>query len=74
MVQVACRRCRPTSRARRWIRRWFGETLDAPRGLSRNILFDTLLRQAMLLLAVASLVWFAVPLVPRPLMRLKTEV
>jgi two-component system sensor histidine kinase TctE len=51
-----------------------GETLDARRGLSRKILFDTLLRQAIMLLAVASLVWFAVRLVLRPLMRLKMEV
>jgi two-component system sensor histidine kinase TctE len=51
-----------------------GETLDARRGLSRKILFDTLLRQSIMLLAVASLVWFAVRLVLRPLMRLKNEV
>jgi two-component system sensor histidine kinase TctE len=51
-----------------------GETLDARRGLSRQILLDTLLRQAGMLLAVAALVWFAVRLVLRPLMRLKTEV
>ncbi|NHZ81083.1 sensor histidine kinase [Massilia sp. CCM 8695] len=51
-----------------------GETLDARRGLSRKILFDTLLRQAVMVLAVASLVWFAVRLVLRPLMRLKIEV
>jgi two-component system sensor histidine kinase TctE len=51
-----------------------GETLDARRGLSRKILFDTLLRQAVMLLAVATLVWFAVRLVLRPLMRLKIEV
>jgi two-component system sensor histidine kinase TctE len=51
-----------------------GETLDARNGLSRKILFDTLLRQAIMLLAVASLVWFAVRLVLRPLMRLKSEV
>jgi two-component system sensor histidine kinase TctE len=51
-----------------------GETLDARRGLSRKILFDTLLRQAAMLLAVATLVWFAVRLVLRPLMRLKMEV
>lgn len=51
-----------------------GETLDARRGLSRKILFDTLLRQAVMVLAVASLVWFAVRLVLRPLMRLKLEV
>jgi two-component system sensor histidine kinase TctE len=51
-----------------------GETLDARRGLTRKILFDTLLRQGLMLLAVASLVWFAVGLVLRPLMRLKNEV
>ncbi|RSZ58979.1 sensor histidine kinase [Massilia atriviolacea] len=51
-----------------------GETLDARRGLSRKILIDTLLRQAVMVLAVASLVWFAVRLVLRPLMRLKLEV
>ena len=51
-----------------------GETLDARRDLSRKILVDTLLHQAIMLLAVASLVWFAVRLVLRPLMRLKSEV
>jgi two-component system sensor histidine kinase TctE len=51
-----------------------GETLDARRGLSRKILIDTLVRQAALVLAVATLVWFAVRLVLRPLMRLKIEV
>jgi two-component system sensor histidine kinase TctE len=51
-----------------------GETLDARRALSRRILVSTLLRQALLVLAVASLVWFAVRLVLRPLMRLKSEV
>jgi two-component system sensor histidine kinase TctE len=51
-----------------------GETLDARRGLSRKILIDTLVRQALMVLAVATLVWFAVRLVLRPLMRLKTEV
>ncbi len=51
-----------------------GETLDARRGLSRKILFDTLLRQGAMLLAVATLVWFAVRLVLAPLMRLKEEV
>jgi two-component system sensor histidine kinase TctE len=51
-----------------------GETLDARRALSRRILLGTLWRQALLVLAVASLVWFAVRLVLRPLMRLKTEV
>ena len=51
-----------------------GETLDARRGLSRKILLSTLSRQAMLILAVASLVWIAVKLVLRPLMQLKTVV
>jgi two-component system sensor histidine kinase TctE len=51
-----------------------GETLDARRALSRRILVSTLLRQALLVLAVATLVWFAVRLVLRPLMRLKSEV
>jgi two-component system sensor histidine kinase TctE len=51
-----------------------GETLEARRALSRRILLNTLLRQAVLVLAVATLVWFAVRLVLRPLMRLKSEV
>jgi len=51
-----------------------GETLDARRALSRRILVNTLLRQALMVLAVATLVWFAVRLVLRPLMRLKNEV
>ena len=51
-----------------------GETLDARRALSRRILLNTLLRQALLVLAVATLVWFAVRLVLRPLMDLKHEV
>lgn len=51
-----------------------GETLGARRGLSRQILFDTLWRQAGLVLAVALLVWIAVRLVLRPLMRLKGTV
>jgi two-component system sensor histidine kinase TctE len=51
-----------------------GETLEARRALSRRILTGTLLRQAVLVLAVATLVWFAVRLVLRPLMRLKSEV
>ena len=51
-----------------------GETLDARRGLSRKILLSTLSRQAMLILAVASLVWISVKLVLRPLMQLKTVV
>ena len=51
-----------------------GETLDARRALSRRILLNTLLRQALMVLAVATLVWFAVRLVLRPLMDLKHEV
>lgn len=51
-----------------------GETVDARRALSRSILIDTLLRQALLVLAVATLVWFAVRLVLKPLMNLKNEV
>lgn len=51
-----------------------GETLDARHALSRRILVNTLLRQALLVLAVATLVWFAVRLVLRPLMDLKNEV
>jgi two-component system sensor histidine kinase TctE len=50
-----------------------GETLDARRALSRRILLNTLARQAILVLAVATLVWFAVRLVLSPLMRLKDE-
>jgi two-component system sensor histidine kinase TctE len=51
-----------------------GETLEARRVLSNQILFDTLLWQALLLAAVALLVWFAVRLVLQPLMRLKIAV
>ena len=51
-----------------------GETMDARRGLSNQILFDTLIWQAGLVLAVALLVWFAVRLVLQPLMRLKLAV
>ncbi|MRW89292.1 HAMP domain-containing protein [Duganella sp. FT80W] len=51
-----------------------GETLEARRVLSNQILFDTLAWQALLLAAVALLVWFAVRLVLQPLMRLKSAV
>ncbi len=51
-----------------------GETLDARRILSNQILFDTLLWQAGMLLAVATLVWFAVRLVLRPVLRLKVDI
>jgi two-component system sensor histidine kinase TctE len=50
------------------------ETIDARRGLSNQILFDTLMWQAGLVLATGLLVWFAVRLVLQPLMRLKVEV
>ncbi|MGN6388286.1 MAG: sensor histidine kinase [Burkholderiaceae bacterium] len=51
-----------------------GETRDARRGLTRTILFDTLWRQAALVVAAALLVWFAVRFVLGPLMRLKADV
>jgi two-component system sensor histidine kinase TctE len=51
-----------------------GETLDARRGLTNKILLDTIVWQASLLLVAGLLVWFAVRLVLRPLMRLKNEV
>ena len=51
-----------------------GESLDARYDLSRKILFDTLWRQAALVLAVALLSWFAVRFVLRPLMRLTDDV
>jgi len=51
-----------------------GESLEARRDLSRKILFDTLWREATLVLAVAVLVWFAVRFVLRPLMRLRQDV
>ena len=51
-----------------------GESLDARYELSRKILFDTLWRQAALVLAVALLSWFAVRFVLRPLMRLTDDV
>ncbi|HEY1151570.1 MAG TPA: sensor histidine kinase [Pseudoduganella sp.] len=51
-----------------------GETLDARRGLTNKILFDTIAWQASLVLVAALLVWFAVQLVLSPLMRLKNEV
>jgi two-component system sensor histidine kinase TctE len=46
------------------------ETLDARRGLSRKILIDTLMRQALLVLAVAGLVWLALHFVLQPLLEL----
>jgi two-component system sensor histidine kinase TctE len=51
-----------------------GETLDARRGLTNKILFDTIAWQASLVLVATLLVWFAVRLVLSPLMRLKNEV
>jgi two-component system sensor histidine kinase TctE len=50
------------------------ETLDARKGLTRKILFDTILWQSSVVLLAGLLVWFAVKLVLRPLMRLKHEV
>lgn len=46
------------------------ETLDARRGMSRKILLDTLLRQALLVIAVALLVWLALRFVLHPLLQL----
>jgi two-component system sensor histidine kinase TctE len=51
-----------------------GETLDARRGLTRKILFDTIAWQSSVVLLAGLLVWFAVKLVLRPLMQLKQEV
>ncbi|MGH8807220.1 MAG: sensor histidine kinase [Noviherbaspirillum sp.] len=51
-----------------------GESHEARRDLSRKILFDTLWRQAALVLAAALLAWIAVRFVLRPLMRLRAEV
>ncbi|HEX8603151.1 MAG TPA: sensor histidine kinase N-terminal domain-containing protein [Pseudoduganella sp.] len=51
-----------------------GETLDARRGLTTKILLDTVLWQAGLVLAATLLIWFAVRLVLRPLMELKSAV
>ncbi len=50
------------------------ETLDARRGLSRKILIDTLMRQALLVLAVAGLVWLALHFVLQPLLELSQRV
>jgi two-component system sensor histidine kinase TctE len=50
-----------------------GESLDARRALWRTILFDTLWRQAALVVAVAVLAWVAVHFVLLPFMRLKGE-
>jgi two-component system sensor histidine kinase TctE len=51
-----------------------GETLDARKGLTRKILYDTIAWQASVVLVAGLLVWFAVKLVLRPLMQLKQEV
>jgi two-component system sensor histidine kinase TctE len=51
-----------------------GETLDARKGLTRKILYDTIAWQASVVLLAGLLVWFAVKLVLRPLMQLKREV
>ena len=51
-----------------------GESLESRRDLSRKILFDTMLREATLVLAAAVLAWFAVRFVLRPLMRLTADV
>ncbi|WP_019142409.1 sensor histidine kinase [Noviherbaspirillum massiliense] len=51
-----------------------GESYEARHGLSRKILFDTLARQAALVLAAALLVWVAVRFGLRPLMRLRADV
>jgi two-component system sensor histidine kinase TctE len=51
-----------------------GESREARRDLSRQILFDTLWRQAVLVTAAALLVWFAVRFALRPLLRLQRQV
>ncbi|MDY7546030.1 sensor histidine kinase [Glaciimonas sp. CA11.2] len=51
-----------------------GETMDARSALTRQILFGTLWRQGLLVTVTALLVWFAVRIVLRPLMQLKTAV
>jgi two-component system sensor histidine kinase TctE len=51
-----------------------GETLDARKGLTLKILYDTIVWQASVVLLAGLLVWFAVKLVLRPLMQLKQEV
>ena len=42
-----------------------GETMDARRGMTRKILFDTMWRQGVLVVVAALLVWFAVRFVLR---------
>lgn len=51
-----------------------GESYEGRRELSRKLLFDTLWRQAALVLAAVVLAWFAVRVVLRPLMRLRLDV
>lgn len=51
-----------------------GETMDARRGMTRKILFDTMWRQGVLVVVAALLVWFAVRFVLRPLMQLRSDV
>ncbi|MCA1323817.1 sensor histidine kinase [Herbaspirillum sp. alder98] len=51
-----------------------GETMDARRGMTRKILFDTVWRQGVLVVVAALLVWFAVRFALRPLMQLRSDV
>jgi len=51
-----------------------GETMDARSALTRKILFGTLWHQGLLVTVAALLVWFAVRIVLRPLMQLKSSV
>lgn len=51
-----------------------GETLDARRALSRQILTDTLLRQTALVIAAAVLAWLVVRFVLRPVRLLSLQV
>jgi two-component system sensor histidine kinase TctE len=51
-----------------------GESLEGRRDLSRNILIDTLWRQAALVLAAAVLAYVSVNFVLRPLMQLRIDV
>ncbi|TFW09277.1 sensor histidine kinase [Oxalobacteraceae bacterium OM1] len=51
-----------------------GESREARRDLSRQILLDTLARQTILVLAAVLLAWFAVRFVLRPLMQLRQDV
>jgi len=51
-----------------------GEPMDARSALTGKILFDTLRHQGLLLSVAALFVWFAVRIVLRPLMQLKSAV